>query len=109
LRNNYYALPALPPSMPWIDSIAPEKPIIEKLNEGINRLKYVGKKKIKCYALFTVNEGQEPNYENAQMVQLIVYGQAGDIDALKWFNQKKRLFVSAVDWSNNVSEWVEFK
>ncbi|MBC7587153.1 MAG: family 10 glycosylhydrolase [Chitinophagaceae bacterium] len=109
LRNNYYALPALPPSMPWIDSIAPTKPIIEKLNDGINRLKYTGSKKIKGYVLFTINEGQKEAYENAQMVQLIVLGKAGDIDAFKWFNQKKRLFVSTVDWNNNVSDWVEFK
>ncbi len=109
LRNNYYALPALPPSMPWIDSIAPDKPVIEKLNDGINRLAYKGTKKIKGYVLFTVNDNLEATYENAQMVQLIVYGQAGDIDALKWFNLKKRLFVSTVDWNNNVSDWVEFK
>lgn len=109
LRNNYYAFPALPPPMPWIDSIAPDKPIVEKLNDGINRLKYNGAEKIKGYALFTINEGQEASYENAVMVQLVIFGQAADIDALKWFNQKKRLFVSTVDWNNNVSDWVEFK
>jgi uncharacterized lipoprotein YddW (UPF0748 family) len=109
LRNNYYAFPALPPPMPWIDSIAPDKPIVEKLNDGINRLKYTGVEKIKGYVLFTINEDQEASYENAVMVQLVVFGQAADIDAIKWFNQKKRLFVSTVDWNNNVSDWVEFK
>lgn len=108
LRNNYYALPALPPAMPWIDSVSPAKPTLEKLNEGINRLAYNGVKKIKAYALFTIDDKQEATYENAKLVQLIVYGQPADIDALKWFNQKKRLFVSTVDWNNNVSDWVEF-
>lgn len=28
LRNNYYKYPAIPPPMPWIDSIKPEQPIL---------------------------------------------------------------------------------
>jgi uncharacterized lipoprotein YddW (UPF0748 family) len=28
LRNNYYKYPAIPPSMPWIDSAKPEQPIL---------------------------------------------------------------------------------
>ena len=109
LRNNYYALPALPPSMPWIDSIAPDKPIVEIINDGISNIKYTGSKKIKAYAFFTIDDKQEPNYNNAKLVQLIVFGNKIDIDAQKYFNQQKRLFISTVDWNNNVSDWVEMK
>jgi len=28
LRNNYYKYPAIPPPMPWIDSIQPERPVL---------------------------------------------------------------------------------
>ena len=28
LRNNYYKYPAIPPPMPWIDSIKPERPVL---------------------------------------------------------------------------------
>jgi uncharacterized lipoprotein YddW (UPF0748 family) len=30
LKNNYYRLPAIVPPMPWIDSVAPQKPVIVK-------------------------------------------------------------------------------
>ena len=109
LRNNYYALPALPPSMPWIDSIAPAKPIVEIINDGISNIKYTGSKKIKAYAFFTIDDKQEATYNNAKLVQLIVFGKKIDIDAQKYFNQQKRLFISTVDWNNNVSDWVEMK
>ncbi|MEO8720489.1 MAG: family 10 glycosylhydrolase [Ginsengibacter sp.] len=29
LKNNYYKYPAIPPPMPWIDSIKPDKPLFE--------------------------------------------------------------------------------
>jgi uncharacterized lipoprotein YddW (UPF0748 family) len=109
LRNNYYAYPAIPPSMPWIDSIAPEKPIVQKVNDGINNIDYKGTKKLKAFAFFTIEDKEEALYENAKLVQLIPAGKTIDIDALKYFNLKKRLFVSTVDWNNNVSDWVEMK
>jgi uncharacterized lipoprotein YddW (UPF0748 family) len=28
LRNNYYKYPAIPPPMPWIDSVRPERPVL---------------------------------------------------------------------------------
>lgn len=109
LRNNYYAYPALPPPMSWIDNKAPQKPVVQKLNDGINRIAYNGAEKIKGYVVFTIDDKQEAIMKNAKMVQLIVQGGASDLDALKWFNQNKRVFISTVDWNNNVSEWVEMK
>lgn len=109
LRNNYYAYPALPPPMAWIDNKAPKKPVIQKLNEGINNISYDGTEKIKGYAVFIVGDKQEASMKNAKMVQLIVQGKINELDALKWFNQNKRVFISTVDWNNNVSEWVEIK
>ena len=109
LRNNYYAYPALPPSMPWIDSVPPAKPVVKKINDGINNITYLGNKKLKAFAFFTIEEKEEAIYNNAKLVQLIPSGKTIDIDALKYFNQKKRLFVSSVDWNNNVSDWVEIK
>jgi len=109
LRNNYYAYPALPNPMPWIDSIAPEMPFLEPLNDGINRISYKGKEKIKGYAIFTVDEKQEVILANARLVQIILQGGTNNIDALKWFNQNKRVFVSTGDWNNNISKWMEMK
>ncbi len=109
LRNNYYAYPALPPRMPWIDSVAPEKPIVEKLNDGINQISYKGKESIKGYIVFVVDENKEPTLQNATLVQIILYGGPTDIDVFKWFNLKKRVFLATVNWSNNISEWVEMK
>ena len=109
LRNNYYAYPALPPPMSWIDNIAPEKPIVEKLNDGIIKIAYNGKEKIKGYTVFVVDESKAATMQNAVLVQLVLYGGATDIDAQKWFNQGKRVFLATVDWNNNVSEWVEMK
>nr|HPH24054.1 family 10 glycosylhydrolase [Chitinophagaceae bacterium] len=109
LRNNYYAYPALPPRMPWIDSVAPEKPIVEKLNDGINQISYKGKESIKGYIVFVVDENKEPTLQNATLVQIILYGGPTDIDVFKWFNLKKRVFLATVNWSNNLSEWVEMK
>jgi hypothetical protein len=109
LRNNYYAYPALPPPMPWIDNIAPEKPIVEKLNDGIIKIAYNGKEKIKGYTVFVVDESKAATMQNAILVQLVLYGGATDIDAQKWFNQGKKVFLATVDWNNNLSEWVEMK
>ncbi len=109
LRNNYYTYPALPNPMHWIDNIAPEIPYLEPLNDGINRISYKGKEKIKGYAIFTVDEKQEVILANAKLVQIILQGGTNNVDAFKWFNQNKRVFVSTVDWNNNISKWVEMK
>lgn len=109
LRNNYYAYPALPPPMPWIDNTKPQKPTIEILNDGIVKIVYKGNKKIKGYTVFVVDENKEVNIENATLVQLILYGGTTEIDAQKWLNKGKRVFLATVDWNNNVSEWVEMK
>jgi uncharacterized lipoprotein YddW (UPF0748 family) len=42
LRNNYYKYPAIPPPMPWIDSLVPEKPVLlydsSKAIAGLNSI-----------------------------------------------------------------------
>ena len=109
LRNNYYANPALPYPMPWLDSIAPDMPYLQTLNDGINKIAYKGKEAIKGYAIFTIDAIKEPNLTNAKLVQIITQGGTNKIDALKWLNENKRVFVSTIDLNNNISKWIEMK
>jgi uncharacterized lipoprotein YddW (UPF0748 family) len=109
LRNNYYALPALPPPMEWLDSTYPDKPVIDTTTPGIFRLGYEGKKQLKAFAIFTIEPGEEANYANAVLVELIAAGQPSNISPARWTMRKQRVFVASVDRSNNISDWIEVK
>ena len=75
-----------------IDNIAPEKPIVEKLNDGIIKIAYNGKEKIKGYTVFVVDENKAATMQNAILVQLVLYGGATDIDAQKVQKDNLRRF-----------------
>jgi hypothetical protein len=109
LRNNYYALPALPPPMEWLDSTYPDKPVIDTTTPGIFRLGYEGKKQLKAFAIFTIQPGEEATYANAVLVELIAAGQPSNISPARWTMHKQRVFVASVDRSNNISDWIEVK
>ncbi|TDH18377.1 hypothetical protein EXU57_23550 [Segetibacter sp. 3557_3] len=111
LRNNYYRLPALVPPMPWIDSIAPIVPLIEKIRGSKQqRIMYRGAEPIKGFALYTVSPGKAVARENATLVKLYVAEKFVDVDLEELQIPKiEKLFIAAVDRNNNVSEWVSLR
>jgi len=110
LQQNYYRLPALPPPMLWIDSTLPQKPIAATTGmAGIYQLSYTGEKKLKAFALFTIDAGEAAEKGNAVLVELIPAGQPSNVSPSKWTTNKQRVFAASVDWSNNISEWIELK
>ncbi len=109
LRNNYYAYPALPPPMLWIDSVMPTSPKIEKANKYDYFVTTSNTNNIKGFAVFTLNNSDEPYLENARLEQFIVLGNNNKIDTKQWKNNKRKVFVSTVSRGNNISEWIELK
>jgi uncharacterized lipoprotein YddW (UPF0748 family) len=110
LRNNYYKYPALVPPMHWIDSVPPLSPLIEKLKGEEFRIFYRGAEPIKGFAVYTLPRHEEENIDNADLVQIIVADKTIDLN-LDEVNTKDRekIFISAVDKNNNVSEWVQLR
>ncbi len=112
LRNNYYHLPALIPAMLWIDSVPPEKPMVEKVVNTANsfQITYKGKEAIKGFAIYAVPENKELRLLNGQLVKFVPATKEAllKLDELSAYTRNK-LIVSAVDFGNNVSEWVELK
>lgn len=109
LKNNYYAYAAIPPPMPWIDSIMPIMPLVEKTTNNHFYVTIANNTNIKGFAVFSIDEQKEPYLENARLEQYIVLGDSNKIEPDKWFEQKRRVFVSTVSRGNNISEWVELK
>ena len=110
LQNNYYQYPAIVPPMPWIDSIAPLAPLIEKIDSNIVRIYYRGAEKIKQFALFRLPAGSQAVRENATLIELITADKTIDIDLSEVdVNADENLFVSTVDRNNNVSSWVKLR
>ena len=110
LRNNYYRYPALVPPMKWIDSIAPLKPLVDKLGAKKYRILYRGSEPIKAFAVYTLNRFADAEIENATLVKILVEDKllelnTASIDA----GDNDRIFIASVDRNNNVSEWVELK
>lgn len=110
LRNNYYYYPALVPPMQWIDDAIPDQPIPTKLANGLIELAYKGKERIKAFAIFTLEEGVQVKFSNAQLVQIIVTEKTVGLDLAKVPDTEgKRICVATVDRNNNVSQLVELK
>ena len=109
LRNNYYALPAIVPPMPWIDNVPPPKPIVEALTKTNFKIVYKGDEAVKGLAFYAL-----PNMVDAKInfatLLYISTNTATTFDKTKSIAPAdNRLFVAAVDRNNNVSEWVELK
>ncbi len=109
LRNNYYAYAALPPPMPWLDSLTPASPAVEKAGKYDFFVTTNDTDNIKGFAVFSLNANDEPYLENARIEQYIVLGNPNKIDAKPWLQNNRRVFVSTVSRGNNFSEWVELK
>ncbi len=109
LRNNYYALPAIIPPMPWIDNVPPAKPLVQTINKTTFNIAYKGDEAIKGLAFYAL-----PNLVDTKMgLATLLYlttTTATTFDRTKSMTPAdNRLFVAAVDKNNNVSEWVELK
>jgi uncharacterized lipoprotein YddW (UPF0748 family) len=110
LRTNYYRYPALPPPMPWLDNSTPSQPLVEKQPDNMVKLVYKGDKKIKAFGILTLTQNTEVKFALTQLVQLVITDKMAVIDLTKIpESQDKRIFVVAVDWSNNVSPMTELK
>jgi hypothetical protein len=98
------------PPMHWIDSVPPLSPLIEKLKGEEFRIFYRGAEPIKGFAVYTLPRHEEENIDNADLVQIIVADKTIDLN-LDEVNTKDRekIFISAVDKNNNVSEWVQLR
>ena len=74
------------------------------------KLVYKGDKKIKAFGILTLTQNTEVKFALTQLVQLVITDKMAVIDLTKIpESQDKRIFVVAVDWSNNVSPMTELK
>jgi uncharacterized lipoprotein YddW (UPF0748 family) len=111
LRNNYYKHPALVPPMYWIDSVPPPKPEVGKIADSRKYMvDYTGKEPIKGFVLYSVEQGKQATFSNAVIVNIFSAQKLLELD-LSTLNiaNNVQLFVSAIDKSNNVSDWVELR
>jgi predicted protein tyrosine phosphatase len=96
--------------MPWVDSIPPAKPVVEKTRKYLYTIVYKGEEKIKGFALYALPPLVEEKLKYATLIQVITADKKTEIDRSKTIAGKDdRLFVSSIDLNNNVSEWVELK
>lgn len=110
LRRNYYALPALVPPMPWVDSIPPAKPIVEKSKNSIYKISYRGEEKIKGFVVYDLPALVDEKINYATIIDVIVADKKAEVDRNKTIAAKDdRIFIAALDLNNNVSEWIELK
>jgi len=110
LHDNYYALPALIPPMPWIDSIPPLKPVIEKGITTQYKINYRGPEKIKGYAVYVLPDNIEEKKSYATIIKIIVSSGKSVFDKNNpLIGAKDKVFVAAISRTNTISDWVELK
>lgn len=109
LRQNYYALPAIIPPMPWIDSIPPVKPLVNAVNKTTFNIAYKGTESIKGLAFFALPPLVDVKMNLATLLYLTTTTSTTFDRTKSIAPADNRLFVAAVDTNNNVSEWVELK
>lgn len=110
LRNNYYALPAIVPPMGWIDSVLPLAPEVTRLPSDSFQVNYMGKDRIKGFAVFALPPSGDATIEYAQLVKIFI---AKDAAVFTKINcpapADHRLFVATLSINNVISDWVEIK
>lgn len=109
LRQNYYALPAIIPPMPWIDSIPPARPEVSIINTTTFSIAYKGDEAIKGLAFYALPKLVDANMNLATLLYLTTNSSTTFDRTKSMAPADNRLFVAAVDKNNNVSEWVELK
>jgi uncharacterized lipoprotein YddW (UPF0748 family) len=102
LHNNYYSTPAIVPPMPWIDDVAPQKPIIQKKSGHEFLLQYNGDERIRFFAIFSESD----ELQKAKLLKLIVADKKTSIQTNQPPFTGKKLYAAVVDWNNNVSSLV---
>ena len=110
LRNNYYHYPALVPAMSWISTAVPIQPLVEKKGNMLFKLVYKGDRQIKAFGILVLPADKEENFNNTQLVQVIVADKLTQVDLSKIADiSGKRVFAVTVDLDNNVSRLTELK
>ncbi|WP_298411780.1 family 10 glycosylhydrolase [Hydrotalea sp.] len=110
LRYDYYALPAIVPPMPWIDSTKPPAPIFAKSNGNVFRLHYSGKLPVKAFAIFALPENVDENMNYATLIKLFIADKEVVYERLaSLVPANNRLFASVVSEHNVLSNWIELK
>jgi uncharacterized lipoprotein YddW (UPF0748 family) len=110
LRNNYYKYPALIPPMKWIDSVPPIKPLVENISDIRLRLFYRGAEPIKGFAVYTVPMSIMGSRNDATLVKVLVADKTLDVDLTDIpAKANDKIYISAVDRNNNVSDWVQVR
>ncbi|GGK89465.1 glycoside hydrolase family 10 protein [Rufibacter glacialis] len=111
LRQHYYANPALLPTMPWLDSIAPLTPTdlkVENSTQGV-ALRWTAPaaaadgNKARYYVVYRVLHGQKVNLENPAHILAIHHGGTTYTDSSAEAGQRYTYAVTAVDRLHNES------
>lgn len=111
LRNNYYKYPAIVPPMNWIDSIAPLKPLIEKIPGSKSaRVMYRGAEPIKGFVVYSIPNGKSLTVSNSTIVDILVADKFIELEPSSFaLMGSDRIMIATIDRNNNVSEWVRLK
>ena len=110
LRLHYYSTPALIPPMPWIDSISPSNPIIEKIRKNNFRISYTGHEKIKGYAIALSETSGKPDNHFLQLENFIANTKITELNIENYLSSKEqKIYIAAVSQNNNISDWIELK
>lgn len=96
--------------MPWIDSIPPLKPVIEKGITTQYKINYRGPEKIKGYAVYVLPDNIEEKKSFATIIKIIVSSGKSVFDKNNpLIGAKDKVFVAAISRTNTISDWVELK
>jgi hypothetical protein len=96
--------------MKWIDSIPPLKPLVENLSNKQIRLLYRGAEPIKGFVVYTVPYNVSPNRDKATLIKVLIAEKTLDVDLDNLPSKANdKIYISAVDRNNNVSEWLQVK
>jgi uncharacterized lipoprotein YddW (UPF0748 family) len=115
LRENYYRYPAVIPSMEWIDTTRPLKPIVVKVagaNFGnsfvLNIQKPVKSKNIKTFVVYSFRADDKilDMEDPRNIVQMIASSSDASILLSRSGNENRIFAVSSIDTNNNESELV---
>lgn len=105
LQNNYYKYPAIIPPMHWIDSTRPQKPAIQKQDNG---WKITAPGNVRYFALYGLHVSQDTVIEQQSMLKLIpVVNREAFFDMAELVTTgEQRFTVTAVSRNNVESEAV---
>jgi uncharacterized lipoprotein YddW (UPF0748 family) len=113
LQNNFYKYPAIIPSMEWVDTIKPMRPVIVKVTgENLANVfvldikKHVQSKPIKGYVIYSFNnDDQVRDVEDPKNILQISYTSSSASVMLSTASFKNKIIaVTSLDTNNNESE-----